>query len=258
MAASGTGALAAAINRAGKTSDSQIRIGKVVGYSETAVTVRVAGGDVQDFPYLRQYDPIIGEDVVLAAAGSAWIVIGGLAGMPADNPVINGGFEDNNGSTTGWAKVDQTGTSTLSANSVDPFLEGASCAQVHSSSLNLSTVVYSSAIPVQRGQQWSADAYFRSTGGDPDSLGTILLLLTWYANSTNVYPTTSSADSEVSVQVVLPSQNTWSLMRGFPGAGGFAVPAGTTHMRVAFSILTSALTQVPDVLLDRVVARNVT
>lgn len=268
MALTGAGTLGAAVSKAGQTSSSQIRTGMVVDYSETAISVRFAGGDVADFPYVRNYNPIIGEQVILAANGSAWIVIDGLAGMPpfglptADvpsaNPVTNGGFEGGGGSVTGWGKVDFAGATTLAVAFADPPIEGVACGEVSSATVNVNTVVYSGAIPVGVGQRWSADCYLRT--GAPSSGSSVIasLMLTWYANDTNVYPTTVASDTVVSFQEMPAPQNIWSLFKPFPGTtAGYAVPAGATHMRVAVQHLTSDATQVASLFIDRVVARRI-
>lgn len=229
----------------------------MLDYSETAITVRFAGGVVGDFPYLRSYLPILGEQVLLAANGSAWTVIDGLAGMPPENPVVNPGFEASGSVATGWSKTDLAGATTLGVAFADPPAEGVNAGEVSSVALNVDTVLQSNAIQVQSGDHWSADCLCRvGAGGNPGSV-IMILMLTWYANATNLYPTTAAADSIISIQELPTPQNVWSLMRMFPGSnGGFVVPAAASHMRVAIRCQGNDVTQVAPFLVDRVIARD--
>jgi len=254
----GVGALSRAVARAGQTSSSQIRTGMVLDYNQGAVTVRLAGGAVQDFPYVRNYLPLIGEEVLLAANGSAWVVVDGLAGMPPDNPVLNAGFED--ATTAPWGKADLGGATTLSQTEPDPAIEGATCAFLDSSTASTDTVVYSGAIPVTPGEGWTADCAVRTeVPGGVDA--TAELLLTWYANSTNVYPTTSASDSSISIQS-MPSPSSWTLLRRPPRPSGApaqwvpTVPLAAAYMRVAVRCTASAAATPCAFLIDRVVARH--
>lgn len=262
MLGTGSGMLGASIARAAQTSSSQIRVGQVLDYDQGSVTVRLAGDAVADFPYLRSYQPLVGEMVLLAANGSAWIVIDGLAGMPPENPVVNAGFED--ATTSPWGKVDLAGATTLGQTEPDPAIEGATCAYLTSNTLATDTVVYSGPIAVTPGDRWTADCAVRTEGSGLGASSTSAeLMLTWYANDTNVYPTTSASDSSISVQALTSPMPYWTLLRRPPRPSGAplgwvpTVPAAGGFMRVAVRFGGSGSPLASDFLLDRVVARQI-
>lgn len=244
-------------------SDSQIRLGQVVSYNASAISVRLSGGDVQRFAYLRTYEPILGETVAVARQGSGWIVMGGLAAMPPDNPVLNPSFESDPDGTTppsNWGiyqagafspTVDVQGSTGL------VYADGARAVEVRNTTSAFSgiTYIYSAPIPVQPGQRWSASALFSSDVGSTGAAepADVSVLLTWYANATDVYPTTAATDTVLgSDGTPLGEMSMWRTLRaGFEDTGS-VVPANATHMRVA--LLTVTRGDSSFVRYDRVVA----
>lgn len=74
--------------------NSSMRIGTIIGISGGGVVVRISGSDTEaQAGRTRNYEPIVGEMVALIRQGSTWLALGGIATMPEDNKVVNGGFE---------------------------------------------------------------------------------------------------------------------------------------------------------------------
>ena len=182
--------------------DSQVRLGQVVAYTSSLISVRLSGGAVEGFPYQSTYRPIVGETTVLVRQGSGWLVTGGLNAMPPDNPVVNGSFEagSSGAGAPGWGVYHDPGSSFattfvtnewLAGAGLPPPSDGGKYAQLTASvspgaGVDLSDdYVYSSPIPVAAGQRWAASAQvgFEETfGWFADGISNrFALLLTWYA-----------------------------------------------------------------------------
>lgn len=92
--------LAATIEAAGRSGYVGLRTGTVTAFSGTSLQVNVGGMSVTDpltlittiqggteipggVPYLASYSPTVGDSVVLASAGSAWLCLGRVITPPS-------------------------------------------------------------------------------------------------------------------------------------------------------------------------------
>jgi hypothetical protein len=80
----------------GGGSDTEMRIGKVVSYDSGSITVSISGSGVLiNAAYaFGQYQPALGDNVVLMRMGNQWIALCSQSGNPSDNEVLNYSFED--------------------------------------------------------------------------------------------------------------------------------------------------------------------
>lgn len=149
--------------------DGRPRIGTVVAVNGSVVSVHVGGGVLQDMPYLLGTQITAGDDVAIMQIGSTWYVVGPFAGIPKNNLVVNGSFEDDagNASTTGWDfQVVQNTAGTPSWDIADAsfvtagdFVAGSQAAIIDCSTNGAGAIsegkLRSAAIPVVAGEQYS-------------------------------------------------------------------------------------------------------
>lgn len=279
-----TGLPAQIANYTKAAADTGLRVGVVTRFDSSAITVRISGADtLVDATYLSSYTPVLGDIVAVQHQGATWLVLGGFAGMPADNPVVNPSFEDgtSGGAVPNWTNYHNAGTSTIiatvettdltGASSIRP-VDGAKAMRIFVSAaigagLDTSFEYTSSEpIPVVPGEKWSASGYMigghnTNTSDGLSAAGAILL--TWYAASTDTYPTTSAADSLAGTPYT-PLTPPWIIVNTPGEDGGIEVPAGANFMRVTlntgFAVEKAALTSngVFSVYWDRIVARHIT
>ncbi len=225
--------------------------GTVVAVSTTTLTL-LARGVQFSAAYLASYgSPQVGDLVKFSRQDSTWCVDGKLAGV-GPNEVFNFSFEDGGPGTVpdGWTvyNISGTGTATGAVTGFAPL--GVRELSVSAGAAAQDTYVYSSPIPVVTGQQWAVSALASATypsGATPTADAALYGL--WFANSTNLYPTTSAADTLVAqVNDVGPDASHASV------SGSVTVPAATTYMRVATRSISGASISM---LWDAVIARRV-
>ena len=245
-----------------------MRIGRVTRYDAASITVAIADSDaLVDAAYLPSYEPILGELAVVLKQGSQWVVLGGLAGMPPDNVIENPSFEadpDGTSPPTGWNVHHVGGPSATATATVQVqtqfgsmVVDGRQVLEVGLGVVGVAiTYVSSSPIPVEPGQAWAAAAYWASfvaNGGAQPS--DVELLLTWYANSSDTYPTTAAADTSIAILGTPQGDSArWILLRPVFGIHGATVPAGASFMRV--SLRTVLRDGDSYIWWDRIVARR--
>lgn len=223
----------------------EIRIGRVIAYDAGAITIAVSGsGVLVNASYLiGQYQPALGDNVVLGRQGNQWIALGTPSDNPADNQVVNPSFE--NGTLTAipdnWTLYHDP-ASTESANvglSAAPAgwqIDGPLVVEFFLDATPPGTSIdylSSDAVPVVSGQRWAASAFVvgNSLSGPPCVRGQASLLLTWYADGADTYPTVVQTD--VVAVANIPPTLPWLFLRNSSGgSSGVPVPDGVSHVRV--------------------------
>lgn len=229
------------------------RVGTVVLATPNSMFVDVGGvtfevGFLLPFTSTAVTPPAAGTVVQLIRQDASWVAVGRLFGV-GSNAVLNGSFEMSvPGSFPAlWFSHNVSGTSTATVEDIADAPEGDLAARVYS---GVSSVhyLYSSPIPVNAGDVWSLGAFVGGDygGGAPTADAAVVAL--WFANATNLYPTTSSADIVVATSVDVPQYPPFRSVFGnvtAPVAG---------YMRVA---LRSTLGAGQALIWDNVTARRV-
>lgn len=230
----------------------EVLTGDVTAVTATSITVLVRGVSITA-AYLRPYAPVVGDLVAVVRQDSSWLTLGALAGVGA-NAVQNFSFEQGGLSITTpplWFLSNIAGTA-------DPATVASGFAPAGTYELAVeglagaasTSYVYSSPISVATGEQWALSVL--CAGVYPATVppaATAGLYALWFANDTNLYPTTSAADTLVQQATsVNPGPGHTSL------SGNVTVPAATTFMRVA---LRSTLAAGEGMLWDVAVARRI-
>lgn len=210
----------------------QLRTGVVSSATANQIIVNVGGSSipaswVAPFGVTNPVPPVLGDLVVVVRQDASWTVLGRVAGA-GSNKVVNPSFEIStaNDFPDGWFVHDITGGSSVSVVEFPGAPDGFNIVTVTTDSASASHYLYSSPIAVATGEQWALSAY---VGGDGASLtADAALFALWFANPTNLYPTTSAADTSVATLSNVPQSPPFQTLSGV-----VTVPAATTHMRVA-------------------------
>lgn len=187
----------------------QSRIGIVVSATPNTMLVDV-GGTVIEVAFLQPFTtatvlpPVAGTVVQLIRQDASWIATGKVVGV-GSNSIVNPSFEASGAGAqpVGWTSYNVSGVSAASVVDIPNAPEGDLAVLVSSAQASVH-LLYSSPIAVNAGEVWSiaATAGGSYTGGPQTADAAILGL--WFANSTNLYPTTSSADTLISQDLDLP------------------------------------------------------
>lgn len=230
---------------------SQLRTGLVASATEQNVVV-VVGGTSFTAQALDTYSPAEGDLVAVLRQDATWLVLGRIAGQ-GPNEVLNPSFESTpvGLQPSEWTLYDVSGTSEMSVVSRPGAPGGTRTLQVRPNSGGTDvSIVYSSPIDVVPGEVWNLAAYvggqyeeFVAPTADSD------LMALWFANETNLYPTTSATDT------VVASVADVTQLPPFTGMSGtVTVPSGAAVMRVG---LRSTLDPNQALEYDLVTARRV-
>lgn len=237
-----------AITIFGNYPNTEMRIGKVVAVNSGIINVSISGAtSLTQAPYaFGQYQPNLGDNVVCLRVDNQWIVLCTMSGNPTDNMITNYSFENDLASPPGdWVLYhDPVSTEAANVSAVElPVgweLDGTQAVQfqLDATPPGVSVdVLTSTAIPVTEGELWTASAWIvgDSLSSGPCARATAQLIIGFYANSTNVWPTTVASTVLASANV--PSTMPWIPLRpsGDTGDGVF-VPAGANHMRVSLFV----------------------
>jgi hypothetical protein len=230
------------------------RIGTVTAATPNSMFVDV-GGTVIEVAFIVPFTnaavlpPARGTIVQLVRQDASWVAIGRLVGA-GSNAVVNPSFEASpaGGQPAGWVSYDVSGASVATVVDIADAPEGDLAVRVFSGQSSVH-YLYSAPIPVNAGEVWSLSAF---AGGDyaggPETADAAIVAL-WFANSTNLYPTTSAADTVATVDLDIPQYPPFrSLYQSV------TVPAATFYMRVA---LRSTLAAGQALVWDQVIARRV-
>lgn len=201
--------------------------------------------------YVRQAEPEVGQTVAVMRQGASWFVAG-TTSTTDGNAVPNPSFEESvNGAPTGWTLYAISGAPAFQVIENEDAVEGVSVLEVTpSEAATSSNLAYSSAIAVATGQQWELSAYVSGyyPSDNPDTADVELRAL-WFADGTDLYPTTAAPDTTADTATNIPDESPMGILRGT-----VTVPAGPAFMRVG---LRSALQLTTATHWDFVTARRV-
>ena len=214
---------------------SSTRTGTVVVVDPMKATVDV-GDTVIRAAYARQSEPEPGDVVAVLRQGASWFVLG-TTSVSGGNAVQNPSFEDvdEDGKPVGWTLYNITNTSKYSAvYAPEEAPEGEYVLEVMpAGALNASAFVYSLPIAVVPGQVWELGAHVNGYYPSDTNLDTSdpSLQALWFANATDLYPTTSDTNDVAASVSNIMQEDVMSVMRG-----QVTVPAGGVFMRVALGL----------------------
>lgn len=216
---------------------SQIRTGIVTAVDPFFATVAVGSTAIRA-SFVSQSEPVTGDTVNVARQGASWLVLG-TSSVSGGNSVFNPSFEEisEDGSPTGWTTYTISGSVPDVSVVTDPIApEGSSALEVGSVSGTSTSFVYSSPISVIEADQWELSAYvnghYPSINADTTDVS---LRALWFANSTDLYPTTSAADSTIASVTDITQDETMRVIRGT-----VTVPAGAVFLRVGLRTAAAA------------------
>lgn len=203
-----------------------------------AATVNV-GGTLIRAAYVRQSKPVSGDVVAVLRQNSTWFIVGTTTSS-GDNLVSNPSFEDllTDGSTPSlWTLYQVSGNSGMTAPIADDAVDGDRVIEVTAQAGGAGTsIVYSAPIAVTAGQVIEISAYANGFYNSDDSpTNDLTLLALWFANETDLYPTTSAADSTIDTETNIPEQETMRIM-----SGTVTVPGAGVYLRVGLRTAVSA------------------
>lgn len=223
----------------------RVRTGTVTAASPNSLTVDVAGTSVPA-SFLRDSGIVVGDLVALLEQGGSWIALGAIAGV-GPNVLLNPSFEEE---LTDWTVYQLVGVSAAVVQGPTGLaVDGDFYLEVQTASATATSIVYSAPVPVTAGDQFAVSAYVWGTyepGATPNADADLLGL--WFANDTDLYPTTSSADTVITSLADVPERPPLSTL-----SGTVTAPV-TGFMRIG---LRSVLTPVGTLGYDLVIAREV-
>lgn len=207
-----------------------MRTGTVVLVDPFKVSVDV-GETVMRAAYTRVAEPVIGDVVVVMRQGASWFVIGTSSASGA-NLVENASFEDVNpdGTPVGWTLQVSAGLMTFQAHEDPIAVDGLNIVDVFNpGAVAAASRLYSRAISVDEGAVMELSVYANGLYPTETSSPTVDVLLQayWFANATDLYPTTSAADSTLVTVTDITEEDTMRIVRGT-----VTVPVGAVFMRV--------------------------
>lgn len=229
----------------------QMRTGVVVSFTTAQAQVSV-GGSTFAASYLKGVTFAVGDLVACLQQSGSWLILGALAGVgPNLLADANPSFElSAPGSFPSlWFQADLSGVSVIGVVD-DPFSPaGSQVANVTGPAAGTQSYLYSQPIQVTSGDQFAVTAY---AGGDyqPSDTQTAdaALVGLWFANNTNLYPTTSAVDT------VISSATDIVQAPPFITLGGTVTAPVTGFMRIA---LRSTVEASQAVKWDSVIVRRV-
>lgn len=229
----------------------QMRTGTVVSFTTNEAFVSV-GASTFSASYLRGTTLVVGDLVAVLQQGGSWLILGAYAGvgtnlLAAGNP----NFEDSAVGTFPalWFQANLSGTSTIIVAS-DPGAPGGSqVAAVGGSAVGTQSYLYSQPIQVTSGEQFTVSAY---AGGDYQpsdaNAADAALVALWFANATNLYPTTSAVDTVITTATDIVQSPPYTTL------GGTVTAPVTGFMRIALRSTTEASQRVK---WDAVIVRKI-
>jgi hypothetical protein len=215
----------------------QMRTGTVVSFTTNQAIVSV-GGSTFTASYLKDTVLTVGALVACLHQRGSWLVLGVLAGvgenlLAAGNPSFElsapGSFP------TLWFQANLSGISVVNVVEDPNAPAGTQVAEVTGPAVGTQSYLYSQPIQVTSGDQFSVSVY---AGGDYQPSDTIgadaALVALWFANDTNLYPTTSSVD------IVISTANNLVQAPPYTTLGGNVTAPVTGFMRIALRSTTEA------------------
>ena len=208
----------------------QVRTGVVVSFSTAQATVNV-GGSTFPATYLRGLTLAAGDLVVCLQQGGSWTILGAMAGVGTNlladaNPSFEVSAPGSFPSL--WFQADLSGVSTITVIDSPTAPAGSQVARVTGPAAGTQSYLYSQPIQVTSGNQFAVTAY---AGGDyqpSDTPGAdAALVALWFANSTDLYPTTSAVDTVISSATDIVQAPPYTTL------GGTVTAPVTGFMRIA-------------------------
>ncbi|MEU7010357.1 hypothetical protein [Streptomyces sp. NPDC046332] len=210
------------------------------------------GGTEYPAAYLRGATFTAGDLVYVSYQSGSWVIHGALAGVgPNLMANANPSFEDSAPGTTPvqWILADVAGTSTATTMSFGAAPDGSQVAAVGTLGGGATAYLYSAlAIPVTAGDTFSVSALSGGAYEIGDTLtADSAIVALWFANATDLYPTTSSADTVINAATDIVAAPPFTTL-----SGSVAAPV-TGFMRIALRAATVGTQQV---LFDQVIVRE--
>lgn len=231
----------------------QSRIGVVTLATPNSMFVDV-GGTVIPVAFLMPFTgsavapPAAGTVVQLVRQDASWVAVGRVVGA-GSNSVTNPSFEDSLPGTqpVNWQVANISGSSTATVVDVANAPDGDFAARVYSGQSS-AHYLYSNPIPVNAGDVWSLSAFVGGDYAGGAETADAQIDAMWYANTTDLFPTVSSASIVVVTSIDVPQYPPFRSLYGNVTApvSGF--------MRVA---LRSTLAAGQALVWDSVIARRV-
>lgn len=228
-----------------------MRTGIVSSFAPNELVINV--GDTTFPASYREGDTFSPGDIVQAINQDAtWFVLGKLAGVGVNLLAgANPSFEASPAGTfpSGWFFADLSGSSSAVVQEFSPAPDGVQVASVSCSGPAAQSYLYSQPVFANTGDQFSVSA---SAGGAYELTDThtadAAIVALWFANDTNLYPATSSADQVISTAVDVAAAPPFTTL-----SGTITAPV-TGFLRVA---LRSGLAATQRLLYDNVILRSV-
>lgn len=230
----------------------QLRTGTIVSFTANVAVVSV-GGSQFEAAYVRGAVLAAGDLVAVLRQDGSWFVLGAYAGVGPNllalaNPSFENSLPGSFPASWFFANISGVGTPVVEENASAP--DGDQVASVGSGDgLASNSYLYSQPIAVTTGDQFTLSAF---AGGayEPSDLheADAAVVALWFANATNLYPTTSSADIVVATATDIVEAPPYT------SVGGTVTAPVTGYMRVA---LRSTVTATQRVLWDQVIARRI-
>lgn len=199
----------------------QLRTGTVIEASGSAVTVLVGAtvftaSVVAPIGVVNPAVPPPGTYVVVGRQDSSWIVFGAILGASV-NLITNGSFELDEPGTppTGWVVYQVSGNVDATVEAVTDAVAGRHILVVSTNTATANGLVYSSPVNVTAGDRMQLSVFTSALydAGIPETADAELLAL-WFANETDLYPTTSSADTVVATATDVIARPPWTALSG--------------------------------------------
>jgi hypothetical protein len=229
-----------------------MRTGTVVSWSPNLLEVSIGGTTYPaGFDRDKTYAP--GDLVVALGQIGSWVVLFALGGV-GSNLLVNGNpsFEDSPPGSfpEDWFFSNISGTSIPVVEEQTGAPDGKQVASVTATTGAASvSYLYSQPINVNSGDQFAVSA-FAGGGYEPTDApeADAAVVALWFANDTNLYPTTSSAD------IVIASVTDLVEAPPYTSIGGTVTAPVTGFMRIA---LRSGVKNTERVLWDQVIVREI-
>jgi hypothetical protein len=176
----------------------QVRTGTVSTANESSASI-IVGGTSFLASFISPYQPAPGELVAVIRQDSSWIILGRIAGSGA-NLIVNGSFEDTPDGTypDPWVLYEISGVTAVAVVQSDDAVDGDQVVQISNDTGVSDSFLYSSPVAVTLGDSLALSVYVGAVLGPGDYTDAdAFLYALWFANSTDLYPTTSSADTLV-------------------------------------------------------------
>lgn len=216
---------------------SQVRTGTVISFTANQARILV-GATTFSAAYLKGATFAVGDLVAVLRQSGSWLVLGTYAGVgpnllaegnPNFEASIPGSFP------TLWFQANLSGTSIIRVIDDPASPDGSQVAAVGGSAVGTQSYLYSQPIQVTSGQQFTVSAY---AGGDYQPTDTpgadAAVAALWFANATNLYPTTSAVDTVIVTATDLIQAPPYVAL------GGTVTAPVTGFMRVALRSTTEA------------------